>query len=105
MLGDPELFRDLVAMFQEDYPRLLQQIEVAMQAQNGPELKVAAHTLKGSVGVFKDPAAYDAALSMEMVGRNLNWAAADNCWTVLQRETSRLSALLAQRAAASSPET
>lgn len=104
LAGDPELRRELAAMFLEDCPRLLREIHDAIVRRNGPDLKIAAHTIKGSSGVFKDQAAYDAALRMEHLGRDSNWAQVDDAWNVLNTEMARLSAdLAALVGAAASP--
>ncbi len=93
--GDRELRRELADMFLEDCPKLLAQIQAALTSHDGPELKLAAHTLKGSAGVFKDAPSFEAALRMEHAGRDANWPEADQAWIVVQAEMARLSAMLA----------
>ena len=90
LAGDPELRKELASMFVDDGPAQLAQVREGLNKHDAPALKAAAHTLKGSVGVFKDQAAYDAALRMEHVGRDADWAAAEAAWDVLNREFARL---------------
>ncbi len=92
--GDPELRQELAAMFLEDCPRLLSEIHAAMLAEDGPALKLAAHTLKGSAGVFRVQAAFDAALRMEHIGKDCDWGRADEAWSDVNKEMARLSATL-----------
>lgn len=87
---DPELRKELATMFLEDGPGQLTQVRTALDKRDAPALKAAAHTLKGSVGVFKDQATYDAALRMEHIGRDANWPPAEAAWQDLNREFERL---------------
>ncbi len=92
---DPELRKELAGLFLEDAPKLLEEIRTAITGHDGPGLKQAAHTLKGSVGVFKDSVAHEAALRMEHLGRDADWDHAGAAWVDLSREVARLSAELA----------
>ncbi len=91
---DAAFRRELAEMFLEDYPHLMSKIRESIDARDGAELKLAAHTLKGSTGVFKDSTAYDAALQMELVGRDVAWERAEAAWATLSDEIDRLSAAL-----------
>ena len=92
---DAQLHKDLAVMFLEDGPRLIALIRKAIDGRNASDLKRAAHTLKGSVGVFKDQPGFEAALHMEHIGRDADWDNAENGWTRLGREMERLSETLA----------
>jgi two-component system sensor histidine kinase/response regulator len=94
LAGDPELRKELAGMFLEDCPKLLLEIHTAATAHDGPALKLAAHTLKGSAGVFKIAPAFDAALRMEHVGKESDWSHAEEAWEVLNREMANLSSIL-----------
>ncbi len=75
-LADAEAFQlELAQMFLEDYPSAHTEISEAIASRNGPALRVAAHSLKGSAGVFNDEQTIDAAFQMEMVGRDVDWEA------------------------------
>jgi PAS domain S-box-containing protein len=91
---DLEFQRELAAMFIEDCALLMARIRDAMDDRDAAELKLAAHTLKGSAGVFKDQPAYDAAFQMERVGRDVDWDRVDDAWLLLTTEMQRLSEML-----------
>jgi len=86
--------RELAGMFLEDCPNSMSEIRVAMAGRDGPALKLAAHTLKGSAGAFQDKEAVAAASRMEMVGRDGDWEHAEATGLVLSREIGRLTASL-----------
>ncbi len=67
--GEPELLRDVVNLYLEDCPNLICGIRGAVERGDARALERAAHKLKGTVANFAAQAAYDAALSMEMMGR------------------------------------
>jgi len=92
--GDPELRNELAGMFLEDCPKLLSEIRAALTRHDGPTLKLASHTLKGSAGVFKVQPAFDAALRMEHIGRNCDWEHAEEAWKTITVEMARLSVIL-----------
>jgi histidine phosphotransfer protein HptB len=68
--GDLDLLRDLAALFAEEAPRLLEQIELAIQQGSAVELEKASHKMKGSVLQFSAAAAAAAALELEQKGRS-----------------------------------
>jgi HPt (histidine-containing phosphotransfer) domain-containing protein len=94
LADDPELRRELAAMFLEDCPKLLSEIRTAVTQRDGPSLKQAAHTLKGSSGVFKVPSAYEAALRMEHVGKDCDWDHGEDAWNNVTKEMASLSSIL-----------
>ncbi len=99
LANDPELRKELAAMFLEDGPQQLAAVRAAMTNHDAPALKETAHKLKGSVGVFRDQAAFEAALRMEHIGRDAEWPAAEAAWQVLNQEVARLTTIVAEIAA------
>jgi PAS domain S-box-containing protein len=95
LTGDAELRRELSVMFLEDCPKLLSEIRTALDQRDGPSLRLAAHTLKGSAGIFRVQSAFDAALRMEHLGQNCDWDHAEEAWTRVNIEMANLSATLA----------
>ena len=87
--GDPELLRSVIAMFLEEGPRQLQDVETCMDANDRPGTAGAAHKLKGSIVIFGAHQAVDAAIALEV-------AAIDDSsnvtppWVLLQTEMKRL---------------
>jgi CheY-like chemotaxis protein len=63
--GDLALLRGLVEAALEEMPRQLAKIEKALAEGNAKSLKIAAHTLKGTVRYFGDVPLYGLALRME----------------------------------------
>ena len=90
--NDEAFQRQLAAMFLEDCPKSLSEIREAVASRNGPALKMAAHKLKGSAGVFKDKEAIESAFRMEMIGRDVDWGHAEAARVAMTREMTRLSA-------------
>lgn len=95
LADDPELRKELASMFLEDGPKQLAQVGGALNDRNSSALKAAAHKLKGSIGVFKDQAAFEAALRMEYIGRDADWPSAPDAWKSLNAEVTRLLTVLA----------
>ena len=98
LANDPELRKELAGMFLEDGPGQLAQVREALNKHDAPALRAAAHTLKGSIGIFKDQPAYDAALRMEYLGRDADWAPTEEAWQDLDREVARLLTVVAAMA-------
>lgn len=96
LAGDPELRKELAVMFLEDCPKLMSEIRTAVTKHDGPSLKLAAHTLKGSAGVFKVQPAFDAALRMEHIAKEEDWDHSEEAWSVVSHEMARLSASLTE---------
>jgi HPt (histidine-containing phosphotransfer) domain-containing protein len=68
--GDRELLQELIALYLEDEPGLLAQIATAIREAQPDAIRRAAHTLKGSVGIFCASSAQAAAAAMEAAGRD-----------------------------------
>jgi two-component system sensor histidine kinase/response regulator len=65
--GDLEVLQELVAIFLDDSPRLVAQLESALKSQDAEQLKIAAHTLKGAAGNFGAKQTVAAALRLEIL--------------------------------------
>jgi HPt (histidine-containing phosphotransfer) domain-containing protein len=50
--GDPNLLREVARMFLAEAPQVLAQVRAAIAAGDADGLRRAAHTLRGSAGVF-----------------------------------------------------
>jgi HPt (histidine-containing phosphotransfer) domain-containing protein len=88
--GDLDLLRDLTALFAQDAPRMLGQIEVAIRRGSATELEKASHKMKGSVLQFSAAAAAAAALELEQKGRSGSVAGADPVLNRLRDEVALL---------------
>ena len=88
--GDEELLREITAIFLEDYPSLIGEIQAAIEAKDARRLEVAAHTLKGSVANFGAQDAIEAAYRLEQLGRNCQMVEAPEALRVLETRFSLL---------------
>ena len=88
--GDEAMLRELAEMFFTECPKLMQQIREHIASADGPELRRAAHTLKGSAHVFGAAAAAEAAHRLEEIGREEAFADAEEALALLEDEVTRL---------------
>jgi len=88
--GDRQLLKELVKLFQGEWPRMRDEIWQAIAERNLKALARAAHTLKGSVGNFAAPAAFDAALKLELMAHEGDLTQSEEACARLQEEIERL---------------
>jgi len=93
---DTRLFAELVEMFLEDCPALINEVRQAVHQNDARELKRAAHLLRGAIGNFSVSTAYETAKSLESMGQTNNMQDAFVAVSTLERETSRLATALEQ---------
>jgi len=89
--GDEELLREIVGMFLEECPTMLEQIDEAIAACDPEGLMQAAHALKGVVANFAVPAAEEAARVLEHMGSEGDMGRAEGVQATLVAELDRLS--------------
>jgi two-component system sensor histidine kinase/response regulator len=94
--GDTELLADLVELFVQECPERLAAIRLAMEGHDPAALKRAAHQFKGTLALFGAPAAVEAARQLEHIGRDGGLDRAGEILAVLQAETQRVLAELAE---------
>ena len=68
--GDVELLKEVVELFLNDYPLTFEKIRGAVAASDATALEHHAHSLKGSVSTFGADRAFEAAFTLEKLGRN-----------------------------------
>ena len=98
--GDEAMLRELAEMFFAECPKLMQQIREHIAGADGPELRRAAHTLKGSAHVFGAEEAAEAAHRLEEIGREEAFADAEEALALLEDGVARLLPALRERVAA-----
>ena len=81
-------------MFLDDCPRLLQNVQAAIDASDAEQLRLSAHELKGAAGNFGATAVVDAAQALEILGRHAALDAAPAAWRRLESETNHLQDVL-----------
>jgi PAS domain S-box-containing protein len=88
--GNLRLLRELVRLFLADYPQRLAEINEATRQGDAGALRIAAHTLKGSIGNFAAKKAFEAAQRLETMGSERNLANAAEARMCLESELARL---------------
>jgi len=88
--GDSELLKELVAMFIDDYPRQMEEIQNAIEEKNSDCLTRTAHSLKGAVGNFGAKKQYDLAYQLEMIGKEERMNDAIEAYYQLENEMESL---------------
>ena len=91
---DMEFLAETVEMFDEDGPPLLSEIRDAIARQDSEALAQAAHTFKGMVANFCADPAVEAALELEMMGKNADLGGAEEAAGRLESEAERLKSAL-----------
>ncbi len=94
--GDMGLLRELVAIFAEDAPSMLDLLSQAIESGSAASVGDAAHALKGSVAVFGAEAATALAYALEREGRSGRVELAPELFLRLRAE---IDAVLAELAA------
>jgi HPt (histidine-containing phosphotransfer) domain-containing protein len=94
--GDEELLKEIIELFREDCPRLLQEIREAITQRDAKRLYQAAHTLKGSISNFGNSRSSEAALELETLGRAGDLTQAAAVCKVLQESLAEFLPALSQ---------
>ncbi len=92
--GDEELMSELVAIFNDNTPQIVQAIGEAVETRDGPALAAQAHKLMSSLGAFGAGTAETLALRLEQHGQENNFGGAKERFTELERETDKIYAAL-----------
>ena len=92
--GNRDLLREIVQMFIEQYPRLLEQIHQALSSSDGKALAAAAHTLRSSAGQVGAHEALDGARRLEEIGERESLAKAPAVLAKLEEELVRVKSAL-----------
>ena len=92
--GDRKLLQLVVATALEETPQLLTRIRDAIAGGNATALRLAAHTLKGSLRYFGEPPAVNLARQLEQMGQANDLGRAVEVFALLETESERLAAAL-----------
>ena len=96
MGGDDHVLSDVVRVFVEDCPRLLQQLDRAVQTRDAQALTTSAHELKGVAANLAAGRVTEIAKSLELIGRAGTTEGAATHLSLLRSETHALTAALHQ---------
>jgi two-component system, sensor histidine kinase and response regulator len=92
--GDRDLLCEIAHLFLADVDEMMDVVRKAVEAKDGSALHRAAHRLKGSVVTFAAAPAADAALTLELLGRDGQVDAVEAPFKRLEVEIARLVAAL-----------
>jgi CheY-like chemotaxis protein len=92
--GDRHLLNVVVDAVLEESPGLLTRIRRSIAAGDAPGLRLAAHTLKGSIRYFGQSRAFELAYRLEEMGRDATLDGAEQTLAALEGETARLRSIL-----------
>ncbi len=87
---DRELLKVVVEAFLDESPRLVSAIRQALADADPAALRIAAHTLKGSMRCFGGTGAYEHAFRLEKMGQGGNLENAEAAFADLEAEMARL---------------
>ena len=92
--GDRQLLTDIVQLFLEDSPALLETIDANLQSGDAEQVERAAHSLKGLAANLDAKATMAAAWAVEQAARRQQLAEAAELNKALRMQVDRLCALL-----------
>jgi PAS domain S-box-containing protein len=90
----PAVLAEVIRVFLSDAPGQAAALRAATQAGDAGSIAVAAHALKGSVGLFSKGDAYEAAQALEQAARSGDLSGVDERCAEVQKELSRVCAEL-----------
>lgn len=93
--GNVRLLGKLTRLFLADCPAKLSQIRQAVASRDPQGLQRAAHDLKGSIANFAARDAFEAALKLEMMGKQKELTGVEDAYLTLAKEIRRLTRALA----------
>ncbi len=89
--GNGTLLAEVIDLFLADTPRILDEARRAIARHDAAALAASAHALKGSIGLFAQTGAYDAARRLESAARAGEPAGLDETFAELDGEVKQLS--------------
>jgi HPt (histidine-containing phosphotransfer) domain-containing protein len=92
--GNRALLAELVRLFEEERPELLEAMEAALRDGSAHDLARAAHKVKGACGNLSAPLAQQAAAELEQLADRGELALATDAYLRLSRQIERLEAEL-----------
>lgn len=94
--GDKELMRELLVIFSEDAGALLRDASDAMAGGNASALYQAAHSLKGMIGAYSAPQAFQAVSRLADLAQEEKMSKAAAAFTRVRREIRHLESALTE---------
>ncbi|MFN4260621.1 MAG: response regulator [Gemmataceae bacterium] len=94
--NDEQLLREILTLYQQDSARILADMRAAIDQHDPKRLQLAAHTLKGSLGLLGAHAAHAIAQQLEMRGRDGMMDDARILYLALEEHLDQLQPVLSQ---------
>ena len=92
--NDQDLLQEIVGMFLDDCPRLLHKMRQALAENNGKDLEMAAHKLKGSAEHFSAKEVVNSAQHLEQLAQSGSLESAKETFAKLENQLETLKPLL-----------
>lgn len=92
--GDSTLLHDLLRIFANEAPAALDKLRSAVEMKDGAAIERAAHTLKGAVSNFGAEAVVQAALNIEIMGRQRDLEHAEEAFRSVEQKIRRVLAAI-----------
>jgi CheY-like chemotaxis protein len=90
------VLKEIIDLFLEECPRLLDDLRKSVRAGRTKDLAVAAHTLRGALSAVSAGRAADTARTLELMGQGGDLSGVEPAWDALEAELEALrSALMA----------
>jgi HPt (histidine-containing phosphotransfer) domain-containing protein len=93
-MDDEELIFESIDLFMESSATRLEALREAVKVRDSGKVMAEAHALKGVVGLFSPGEVFDAAKTLELMGRNNNLEGVDEAFTVFEGRLAELSNIL-----------
>jgi two-component system sensor histidine kinase/response regulator len=90
---DWDFLKEIIEMFIADYPKMLKEIEDAIDTKDAPTLQRTAHALKGMLGNFQVQTAVQKAFALEKMGEKAAFDQTREIFTQLSDELNTLEKL------------
>lgn len=94
VFGDKDMLAEIIDMFLELSPTMLDAIDQTIQVHDAKKLSETAHTLKGSIGNFTIDSPFQAALELENIGKSENLGRANEAFAIMKNEIDMLNRAL-----------
>lgn len=92
--GDRDLFRELVEVFRQNYEAELSTIRDAIRLSDSEALRTASHQFKGTLSALAAGPAREAAVRLEVMGRQADLGEAGATYAEMERQVRALDAAL-----------
>ncbi len=88
--GDEELFRELLELFVDDMPRMLDELREAIDSGSTSDIRRCAHTIKGAASHLAAEPTRGVAEELEMIGESTAILGVESLYDKLVHESDRL---------------